>query len=76
MSEYSVFMHFQGLRPEAHAPTCPPSCASERGGGGNGKTRSKIASLCLRLYFISSMHENLRGPRLLCCWRPSCVLLV
>jgi len=30
MSEYSVFMHLQGLRPEAHAPTCPPSCASER----------------------------------------------
>jgi len=29
MSELSVLMRFQG-RPEAHAPTCPPSCASER----------------------------------------------
>jgi len=23
-------MRFQGLRPEAHAPTCLPSCASKR----------------------------------------------
>jgi len=30
MSEYSVLMRLQGLRPEVHDPTCPPSCASER----------------------------------------------